>query len=123
MKRDYKLRIQDILDSIDLIESYIKGKSEDDFYEDFELQDAVMRRLEIIGEATKHIPITVREKYPEIPWKKMAGLRDVAIHDYSDIVTERIWSTIITAIPTTKKLVEKVKKDIELLITSSKRKN
>lgn len=111
MKRDFKLRIQDILDSMNLIESYIKGKSEDDFYEDFELQDAVMRRLEIIGEATKHIPTTIRERYPEIPWKKMAGLRDVAIHDYSDIVTERIWSTIIIVIPTTKKLIEKVKND------------
>ncbi|EKE14998.1 MAG: hypothetical protein ACD_12C00206G0012 [uncultured bacterium] len=118
MKRDYKLRIQDILDSMNLIENYIKGKSENDFYEDFEIQDAVMRRLEIIGEATKHIPVVVREKYPEVPWKKMAGLRDVAIHDYSDIVTERIWSTVVLAIPKTKKQIEKVKKDIEALINS-----
>jgi uncharacterized protein with HEPN domain len=115
MKRDYKLRIQDILDCMNMIESYIKGKSEDDFYEDFQLQDSIMRRLEIIGEATKHVPTVVREKYPEIPWKKMAGMRDVAIHDYGDIVTERIWSTVIKAIPKTKKLIEKVKKEIEAL--------
>ena len=113
MKRDYKLRIQDILDCINMIESYMKGKSEDDFYEDFQLQDSVMRRLEIIGEATKHVPTAIREKYPEIPWKKMAGLRDVAIHNYADIVSERIWSTVIKALPKTKKEIIKVKKDIK----------
>ena len=112
MKRDYKLRIQDILECMDMIQSYIKGKSEDDFYEDFQLQDSVMRRLEIIGEATKHVPTAIREKYPAIPWKKMAGMRDVAIHDYGDIVAERIWSTVIIAIPKSRKLIEQVKKDI-----------
>ena len=113
MKRNYKLRIQDILDCISMIESYVKGKSEDDFYEDFQLQDSVMRRLEIIGEATKHVPTAIREKYSEIPWKKMAGLRDVAIHNYADIVSERIWSTVIKVLPETKKQIVKVKKDLE----------
>ncbi|MBW7960591.1 DUF86 domain-containing protein, partial [Patescibacteria group bacterium] len=50
-----------------------------------------MRRLEIIGEATKNIPEAIRSQYPDLPWKKMAGLRDVVIHDYSEVVEERVW--------------------------------
>ena len=114
MKRDYGLRIQDILDCIGFIESYVKNKSADDFYTNHLLQDSVIRRLEIIGEATKHIPFNVRKKYPDVPWKKMAGLRDVAIHDYIDLVAERVWNTVVKELPRTKKLIEKVKKDLEI---------
>ena len=113
MKRDYKLRIQDILESIVAIESYITNKNEDDFYNNRLIQDAVIRRLEIIGEATKNIPEKVRTKYPDIPWKKMAGLRDVAIHSYVDLVVKRVWNTIVKELPKTKKLIELVIKDLE----------
>ncbi|PIP14587.1 hypothetical protein COW98_02065 [Candidatus Roizmanbacteria bacterium CG22_combo_CG10-13_8_21_14_all_35_9] len=113
MKRNYKLRIQDILDCINIIESYIKGKSENDFYSSYQLQDSVIRRLEIIGEATKNIPEEVRKKYPDLPWKKMAGLRDVVIHDYSEVVEERVWNTITKELPVAKRLIEKIREDLE----------
>ena len=113
MKRNYKLRIQDILDCINIIESYIKGKTEDDFYANYQLQDSVIRRLEIIGEATKNIPEEVRNKYPDLPWKKMAGIRDIVIHDYSEVVEERIWNTVIRELPKAKKIIEKMKEEID----------
>lgn len=115
MKRDYKLRIQDIIDHINSIESYIKDKTKDNFYASRLLQDAVIRCLEVIGEATKNIPEEVRLKYPDLPWKKMAGLRDVVIHDYSEVVEERVWNTITIELPKTKKLINKIKKDLEKL--------
>ena len=115
MKRNYKMRIQDILDRIESIESYIKDKTEDDFYLDRLLQDAILRCLEIIGEAAKNIPEDIRSKYPNLPWKKMAGLRDVVIHDYSEVVEERVWNTITIELPKTKKLINKIKKDLEKL--------
>lgn len=74
MKRDVRVYIEDILESITKIEEYMGNlKNEDDFYEDTQIQDAVLRRLEIIGEAVKNVPQDLRDKYPEIPWKKLQG--------------------------------------------------
>lgn len=110
MKRNVDLRINNILESMDLIERYIHCKSKVDFYENVGLQDSVLRRLEIIGEATKHIPTALRSKYPEIPWRKMAGLRDVVIHDYAGLMMGRVWKTITKDLPSTKPKIEEIKK-------------
>lgn len=87
MTRNYDLLIYDILESIELIEDYLNGINNDK--ETFEktklVQDSIIRRLEIIGEATKNIPTDIREKYPDVPWKLMAGMRDVLIHSYFGI--------------------------------------
>ena len=91
MKRDARVYIEDILECISKIEEYIKGVSEEDFYKNTQIQDAVLRRLEIIGEAVKKIPEEVRSNYPEIPWKEMAGMRDVLIHEYFGINMKRTW--------------------------------
>lgn len=80
MSRDYKLYLADILEAIRKIESYVQGLSLQQFSEDEMRVDAVLRNIEIIGEATKNIPPEVRAKYPSIEWRKIAGLRDVAIH-------------------------------------------
>jgi uncharacterized protein with HEPN domain len=90
MKDDIRVYIEDILECIDKIEEYTKI-DEDDFYENTQAQDAVLRRLEIIGEAVKNIPQDVRDKYSEIPWRKIAGMRDVIIHEYSGVNLERVW--------------------------------
>ena len=81
MKRDIGVYVSDILECIAKIEEYTKEITEDDFYENTQVQDAVLRRLEIMGEAVKNIPQGFRGKYPEIPWRKIAGMRDILIHE------------------------------------------
>ena len=105
MKRDVRLYIQDILECIDKIEEYTKEITQDDFYKNILVQDAVLRRLEIIGEAVKNIPQEFRAKYPNIPWKKMAGMRDVLIHAYFGVNLKRVWKV------TRKDLVDLKKKN------------
>lgn len=86
--------LDDILVSISLIRGYVKGKSFSAFERNPELQDAVARRLEIIGEAVKRVPAAARNKHPDIPWKQIAGMRDVLIHEYAGVSPETIWKTV-----------------------------
>ncbi len=76
------------------IEEYVENLNENDFCENNQVQDAVLRRLEIMGEAVKNIPEEVRENHPDIPWRKIAGLRDVLIHAYSGVNIKRVWKII-----------------------------
>ena len=89
MTRDYTLYLRHILDAITIIESYVAGLTEDSFRQNRLIQDGVIRNLEIIGEATKKLPKRLSKKYPDIEWKKMAGMRDVLIHDYFGVDIER----------------------------------
>jgi len=99
MKRDYKVYLDDITESIRKIENYTRGKSWSDFTNDTKLQDAVLRRLEIIGEAAKHIPDEIKEKYPKVEWKKIAGARNIFAHEYFGVRLERIWNTVVKDLP------------------------
>jgi uncharacterized protein with HEPN domain len=94
MKRDALLYVEDILESISKIEEYTRGLSETRFVEDALIQDAVIRRLEVMGEAVKNIPATVRKRYPEIRWKEIAGMRDVVIHGYFGVDARRVWKVV-----------------------------
>lgn len=85
MKRELIIFVKDILDSIFKIESFSKGLTKNDFLKDELRQSAIVRQLEIIGEATKNIPNSFRDKYQEISWKKIAGLRDIITHAYFKI--------------------------------------
>ena len=85
MSRDYSVYLEDILEAIQKIQQYIEGLSINTFSRDSKTLDAVVRNLEVIGEATKRIPEEIRSKYPGIEWKKIAGLRDMLIHEYFGI--------------------------------------
>lgn len=105
MKRSNKLFIEDILESIDKIEQYIQGLSYDDFVEKQMVVDAVIRNLEIIGEASKNIPDGIKKKYTSIPWKRMVGLRNIIAHGYFGIDPSIIWEIITKNLPETKPLI------------------
>ena len=84
-KRKPDVYLQDILESIDHIQRFLDGVSEEEFYENVEKQDAVLRRLEIIGEAVKNLPEEIIENHPGIPWRQIAGMRDIISHEYFGI--------------------------------------
>lgn len=94
-----KIFIEDILESIDKIEQYTKNKTKEEFLNNYEKQDAVMKRLEVIGEAVKNIPEEFKKKRSEIPWQKIAGMRNVLIHEYFGLNMERVWDTVKKDIP------------------------
>ena len=83
--RDSKLLLKDILDAISAIERFVEGVNFEEFKSNDEKSSAVIRKFEIIGEATKGLPEDLKEKYPEIPWREMAGFRDKLIHFYFGI--------------------------------------
>lgn len=113
MKRSLYLFICDILENIELIENTMKDISKEEFESNKDKIDATVRRIEIIGEAAKNIPDTFRAKYQEVPWKDIAGMRDVIIHSYFRVDLNAVWKTIKKDIPELKTKIEKIKKELE----------
>lgn len=97
--RNWKIYLEDILDSVKRIESYTDRIDFDGFQINQMVIDAVIRNLEIIGEACKHIPMEIRENYDDVPWKAIIGLRNVAIHEYFGLDLENIWKIIKEDLP------------------------
>ncbi len=89
--RDYRIYLQDIAAAMASIEKFIEGMNFEAFQADDKTASAVMRKLEIIGEATKQVPQEVRDKYPQVPWREMAGMRDKLIHFYFGVDYSLVW--------------------------------
>ena len=109
MNKDVTVYLEDILDSIQKIETYIAGLTFTEFLADTECQDAVIRRLEIIGEAVKRLPDELKARHPAIPWRQIAGMRDVLIHEYAGVLLERVWKAVTVDVPVLKDVIREVR--------------
>jgi uncharacterized protein with HEPN domain len=105
MTKDPRIFLDHIRESIALIEEYTKDISREQFSNSPQIQDAVMRRLEIIGEAVKNLPADFKIKHPAIPWKKIVGLRDILIHEYFGVDVTLLWNLIEKDLPVFKQQI------------------
>lgn len=106
-KKDPKIFLVHVLESIERIEEDIRGLSEEKFSRSATIQDAVVRRLEIIGEAVRNLPESFRKKHVDVPWRKIAGMRDVLIHEYFGVDMGLVWKIANKDVSKLKKQVEK----------------
>lgn len=112
-RRDISFFLDDILEGIDAIEEYIHGLSQEEFASDRKTFDAVVRNLEVIGEACSNIPDTLREQYARIPWRKIVGLRNVVIHHYFGVDPDTVWFIITRQLPELRDQIEKMRRTLK----------
>ncbi len=110
MSRDPHLRLEDIIDACDRLQNHIRNLDFTAFDEDLKTQDAVIRVFEIIGEAVKSLPEEWTEKEPEIPWRQIAGFRDVLAHAYFAVNTSVVWAAAVEKAPMLKAACERLLK-------------
>lgn len=113
MKRSALLYISDILEYMERAENYIQNISFEEFCKDGKTSDAVIRCIEVIGEAAKNIPDTIRSEYSDVPWRDMAGMRDKVIHTYFKVDFENVWLVMREDIPRLKPLIRQVLEDLK----------
>ena len=111
-KRDITLFFEDIIEATELISEYIGDYSKEEFQNDRKTIDAVVRNIEIIGEAVSKIPDKFREKYPHIPWKKIVGVRNIVIHNYFGVDTNTLWFIVREQLPAFKSEVSQIIQEI-----------
>lgn len=98
-EREYRDYLNDMIEAADMVASFIEGITKDQFLSDKKTQFAVVRALEIIGEASKKVPESIRTYYPDLPWKEIGGMRDKLIHDYFGVNDEVVWETAVNDVP------------------------
>lgn len=114
MQKQYKIYLEDILGASEKIEIYVRGLTYEEFTKNSLVVDGVIRNLAIIGEAVKSIPSEIKKKHTDIEWKKVAGLRDIIVHKYSEVNTKIIWDIVENKLPELKKSIKKVIEEIKL---------
>ena len=97
--RDYRDHLDDISEAARKALEFVAGMDYEGFLRDEKTAYAVVRALEILGEATKRIPLEIRDRFPEVPWRSMAGIRDKLVHDYVSVNLEVVWKTITEDLP------------------------
>lgn len=112
-KREYVDYVRDILDATEKAQLFVAGVDFESFQANEEKVFAVIRALEIIGEAGKKIPTSVRKRYPEVPWAAMAGMRDKLAHDYFGVNLRRLWETVQNDLPPLRTAVARMVEDLE----------
>jgi uncharacterized protein with HEPN domain len=113
MSREYKHYLEDILTAIERIQSYLKDVQKEGFLNSNLRVDATLHNLEIIGEAAKSIPNAIRERHPEIEWRKITGLRDIVAHEYFGIDLEIIWDIVQNKLPELDLQIAAILKEVE----------
>lgn len=113
MKRNDAVYLNHMADAIRRIESYVVDIDLTQFYGNFLVQDGVIRQLEIMGEATKQLSSTLRDEYPHIPWRSIAGMRDKLIHHYFGVDLEAVWLTVQDDLPYLKQEISKILTQLE----------
>jgi uncharacterized protein with HEPN domain len=108
MRRSYRLYLEDILSAMESVQLFVKGMSCEEFESDDIVRSAVVRKFEIIGEATKQVPEEMRLKYPQVPWRRMAGMRDKLVHFYFGVDYRLVWRTIKEDIPKAKPQIQRI---------------
>jgi uncharacterized protein with HEPN domain len=115
MNRDFLVYIEDILDAMSKAETFVAGMTYEQFELDLKTSYAVVRAIEIIGESAKRLPTVIRDRYPDIPWKDMAGMRDVIIHSYDNVNLRIVWDVVIRDIPCLKPQIQQIQEDLRSL--------
>ncbi|MBU1129516.1 MAG: DUF86 domain-containing protein [Nanoarchaeota archaeon] len=108
MKKNYLIFVEHILDSLKNIELFMKNVKKENFFKDKEKQSAVIRQIEIMGEATKNLPVSFRKQYSQISWKKITGARDKLIHHYFGVDLDTIWDIVKEDLLILKVQIEKI---------------
>lgn len=108
MDKDLKIFLGHILESIGFIEEYARGQTFETFLRSTKDQDAVIRRIEIIGEAVKNLPDEFKNKYSNVPWQEAALMRNKLIHEYFDIDEKITWDTVQSDLPEFKSKIQKI---------------
>ncbi len=108
MQKDNYIFIEHVLSRLNSILEYTQNMDEDDFLRNKLVQDAVLRNFEVIGEATKNLSTEFRLQHPELPWSKLAGMRDKLIHFYFGIDLQIIWTTVVEMVPELKIKIKKI---------------